>query len=151
MDKSFYSGRHISIVTQLVVFLFVGACFVALPHLSFLRAHAAMSTDPTVGCSASEVNTALGCIPFENKGFTAALLRFLAGTAGAISLVVMLMATIQIMTGGGNPEQVKKGKELFTGAITGLLFIIFSVVLMRIVASDVLQIPGFEQSANQGR
>lgn len=110
-----------------------------------------MSTDPTVGCGASAVNTALGCIPFENKGFTAALLRFLAGTAGAISLVVMLMATIQIMTGGGNPEQVKKGKELFTGAITGLLFIIFSVVLMRIVASDVLQIPGFEQSANQGR
>lgn len=151
MDKSFYSGRHISIVTQLVAFLLVGACFVALPHLSFLRAHAAMSTDPTVGCGAGAVNTALGCIPFENKGFTAALLRFLAGTAGAISLVVMLMATIQIMTGGGNPEQVKKGKELFTGAITGLLFIIFSVVLMRIVASDVLQIPGFEQSANQGR
>lgn len=90
------------------------------------------------------IDTALGCIPFKTDGFSQALLTFLAGTAGAIALVIMLIATIQIMTGGDNAEQVKKGKELFTGAVTGLLFIIFSVTLLRIVAGDIIKLPGFQ-------
>jgi len=98
---------------------------------------------PTGVCGEGKIDTALGCIPYETKGFTSALLTFLAGMAGAIALVVMLIGTIQIMTGGGNPEQVKKGKELFTGAVTGLLFIIFSVTLLRLIAGDIIKLPGF--------
>lgn len=79
----------------------------------------------------------------NTEGFTGQLLTFLAGVAGAISLMIMLGATIQIMTGGDNAEQVKKGKELFTGAVTGLLFIIFSVTLLKIIAGDIIQLPGF--------
>lgn len=89
------------------------------------------------------IETALGCLPYETDGFTSSLLLFLAGISGGITLIVMLMATIQIMTGGNNPEQVKKGKELFTGAVTGLLFIIFSVTLLKIVAGDIIKLPGF--------
>lgn len=100
--------------------------------------------DPTEGCGKGSINTALGCIPYETKGFTSALLTFLAGTAGAISLVIMLVATFQIMTGGDNAEAVKKGKELFTGAITGLLFIIFSATILKIIAGDIIQLPGFK-------
>ncbi len=79
----------------------------------------------------------------DPSGFTSQLLGFLAGIAGAISLVIMLIATIQIMSGGDNAENVKKGKELFTGAVTGLLFIIFSVTLLKIVAGDIINLPGF--------
>lgn len=89
------------------------------------------------------IQTGLGCMKFETQGFSEQLLTFLAGTAGAISLVIMLAATIQIMTGGDNAEQVKKGKELFTSAVTGLLFIIFSVTLLKIIAGDIIQLPGF--------
>lgn len=99
---------------------------------------------PTGSCGEGAIDTALGCIPYETKGFTSSLLTFLAGTAGAIALVVMLIATIQIMTGGDNAEQVKKGKELFTGAVTGLLFIIFSVTLLKIIAGDIIKLPGFQ-------
>jgi hypothetical protein len=109
------------------------------------RAHAA-TIDPTCN-GGNGIDTALGCIPFKSdqNQFTTSLLSFLAGISGAIALVIMLMATFQIMTGGDNAEQVKKGKELFTGAITGLLFIIFSVVLLRIIAGDIIQLPGFKQ------
>lgn len=56
----------------------------------------------------------------------------------------MLAGTIQIMTAGGNAEQVQKGKELLTGAVVGLLFIVFSVTLLRLVAGDIIQIEGFK-------
>lgn len=108
----------------------------------------AMSYNPTKGCDKSSdanpmIFTGLGCIPTSTAGFTAALLGFLAGVSGAIALIIMLIGTIQIMTGGDNAEQVKKGKELFTGAITGLAFIIFSVTLLKIVAGDIIKLPGF--------
>lgn len=105
-------------------------------------ANGALKVDPEKGCSGG-INTALGCIPYDTSGFTSALLSFLAGTVGLIAIVVMLVATIMIMTGGDNAEQVKKGKELFTGGITGLFFIIFSVTILRIIAGDIIKLPGF--------
>jgi len=101
-----------------------------------------LNVNPEDGCSGG-INTALGCIPYETKGFSTSLLSFLIGVVGLVALVVMLIATFMIMTGGSNPEQVKKGKELFTGGVTGILFIIFSVTLLRIIAGDIIQLPGF--------
>lgn len=100
------------------------------------------TVNPEASCSQG-INTALGCIPYTADGFAPALLGFLAGIVGAISLIVMLVATVQIMTAGGNPEAVQKGKELFTGAVMGLIFIVFSVGLLRLVAGDIIQLPGF--------
>jgi hypothetical protein len=116
---------------------------VALALTGAIYPQKATAFDPTGSCGDQAIDTALGCLPVSTAGFTGALLTFLAGTAGAISLVIMLVATIQIMTGGDNAEQVKKGKELFTGAVTGLLFIIFSVTLLQIVAGGIIKLPGF--------
>ena len=139
MKKFFPERKHVSILTYLLV--------LALAFAGLILPRNVLAFDPTVGCPSSatnpQINTGLGCISTSTSGFTSALLTFLAGTAGAISLIIMLTATIQIMTGGDNAEQVKKGKELFTGAITGLLFIIFSVTLLKIIAGDVIQLPGF--------
>lgn len=135
MKKFFPDSRHVSILTQVIIFL--------SPISYLLSPKLALAFDPTGTCGDQAIDTALGCMPVSTSGFTSALLTFLAGTAGAIALVIMLAATIQIMTGGDNAEQVKKGKELFTGAITGLLFIIFSVTLLKIVAGDIIQLPGF--------
>lgn len=98
---------------------------------------------PTGKCGEGAIDTALGCIPYTTDAFGPALLGFLAGTVGAIALIVMLFATAQIMMAGGDAEAVKKAKELFTGAVTGLLFIIFSVTLLKIIAGDIIQLPGF--------
>ena len=136
MKKKFPERKHKSILTHLLSTLALSLTGFTLPKFT-------LAFDPTVGCNDKEINTALGCLSVDTQGFTTTLLQFLAGTAGAISLVIMLIATIQIMTGGDNAEQVKKGKELFTGAITGLLFIIFSVTLLKIVAGDIIQLPGF--------
>lgn len=137
MKKLFPERNHVSILTYLTTVLAsVLITFSTLPSPAY-------AINPNGNCGDTAVDTALGCLSVETKGFTVSLLTFLAGTAGAISLVIMLAATIQIMTGGDNAEQVKKGKELFTSAITGLLFIIFSVTLLRIVAGDIIQLEGF--------
>ena len=135
MKKFFPERNHTFILTQLSVFL--------LPLLYLLWPMPSRAFDPTGSCGDQAIDTALGCLKVNTSGFTTQLLTFLAGIAGGVALVIMLGATIQIMTGGDNAEQVKKGKELFTGAVTGILFIVFSVTLLKIIAGDIIQLPGF--------
>jgi hypothetical protein len=47
------------------------------------------------------------------------------------------------MISQGNPEQVKGAREQLTAAIIGLLFIIFSLVILQIIGVNILKIPGF--------
>lgn len=94
-------------------------------------------------CGPESLSTALGCIPYTSRGFITALLSFIVGISGAVALITMLMATIQIMTAAGDAKKSQAGKELFTSALSGLLFLIFSVTLLRIIAGDIIKLPGF--------
>jgi hypothetical protein len=89
------------------------------------------------------IQTALGCLPFTRDAFISILLTFIAGISGAIALVVMLIGTFQIMTAAGNSKKIQAGRELFTAALAGLLFLIFSVALLRLIAGNIIQLPGF--------
>lgn len=101
------------------------------------------SLDPTGNCGDGYIDTALGCLPYDRTGFIMALLRFVVGISGGIALVVMLSGTIQIMTAGGDAKKLQSGRDLFTAAIAGLLFLIFSAAILRIFGTDILKLPGF--------
>lgn len=90
------------------------------------------------------INTALGCIPTENTTeFVKWFLRWAIGIAGGIAFLLILSSGFQIMTSSGNPEKLKGGQEQLTAAISGLLLIIFSVFLLRLIGVDILKLPGF--------
>jgi len=89
--------------------------------------------------------TVFGCITTSTGpgSFVNGLLTFGVGLAGGIAFLLILLGGFQIMTGGGNPEQLNAGKELVGSAITGLLLIIFSVFVLRVIGVNILGLPGF--------
>lgn len=89
------------------------------------------------------VNTAIGCIPTDPQGFIAKFLGFAVGIAGGVAFLLILFGGLQILTSAGNPEKMNAGKELVTAAISGLLLIVFSVFLLRLIGYSILGIPGF--------
>ena len=99
--------------------------------------------NPAGDCGTGYIDTALGCLPYERTEFVMALLRLLTGIAGLIALSVMLFATIQIMTASGDSKKLQSGRDLFSSALAGLLFLIFSVSILRLVGFNILKIPGF--------
>lgn len=94
-------------------------------------------------CGPESLSTALGCLPFTREAFVSALLTFIVGVSGGIALIIMLVATIQIMTASGDSKKLQAGKDLFFSALSGLLFLIFSVTFLQLIAGDIIKLPGF--------
>ena len=96
-----------------------------------------------VSCSGHGVWTAIGCVDFKLGDFIGKIFGIGTGLAGATALLCILYAAFILQTSGGNPERLKKAREYLTNCIIGLILIIFSVLILRIVGVNILGIPGF--------
>jgi len=89
------------------------------------------------------VITALGCIPTQPGDLAKWLLGKAILMGGGIAFLLSLFGGITIILAGGNPEKINQGKEIIVSAVSGILLIIFSVLLLRLIGIDILQLPGF--------
>lgn len=96
-----------------------------------------------VSCaSGGGIWTAIGCVPTKIQGFISTfLLSTGIGFGGIIALICIIYAAFQIQTSRGNPEKIKKAQELLTSCIMGLMLIIFSVFILRLIGVNILRIP----------
>lgn len=91
----------------------------------------------------SGVVTALGCIPTNDmNSFAGWLLSKAILIAGGIAFILMSIGVFQITTSAGDPKKVQAGSELITSTLSGLLFIILSIFLLKLIGVDVLHLPG---------
>lgn len=90
------------------------------------------------------INTAIGPIDTEPTAFVRKVFEVVLGLAGGIALVLIMISGYKLMASQGNPEAVQGAREQLTSAIVGLLFIIFSFVILQVVGADILRIPGFQ-------
>ena len=89
------------------------------------------------------VDTALGCVPVQMDKFVQWLLPILFGISGGIAFLLMVYGFIMMGISGGDPKKVAGAQETITSAITGLLLSIFALFILKLIAVDILQIPGF--------
>ncbi len=88
--------------------------------------------------------TAIGCVYSDfSKTIKEVIFPVAIGFAGLISLGCIIFASITMQTSAGDPEKVKKAQELITSCIAGLIVIIFSVFILRVIGVDILRIPEF--------
>lgn len=84
------------------------------------------------------IETALGCIGTHPLIFTQHTYRILLGVGGGIAFLLMIIGAFFVLSSQGDPERVKRGKEVFVGALVGLLIMIFSVFLLNLIGVDIL-------------
>lgn len=92
------------------------------------------------GTGGSTVQTALGLIPTEPAALVKWILGWSIAIGGGLAVLLTLWGGVTIILAGGNPEKINEGKEVITSAISGILFILFSVFLLRFIGVDILGI-----------
>lgn len=96
-----------------------------------------------IGCAS--VQTGLGrAIGVSPERLIRDIFAVLLSISGGIALLLIIRASYMLMVSRGDPEKVAEAREILTSAIVGLLFIIFSVVILQVIGVDILKIPGFE-------
>jgi len=102
--------------------------------------------DPTTGAPRDRYYyTILGCFSTDPSGgpFTRQVLSIIFGMAGGIAFLMVLWGSAMVLTSSGDPIRLQSGKETIISSTIGILLIIFSIFLLRIVGVDILKIPGF--------
>ena len=96
-------------------------------------------TSGTVG-----VWTGIGCVYTDTKAFIEKTVFGMGiGLAGVLALLCIIYSAFMMQSSQGNPEKLKKAQEMITSCIMGLMLIIFSVFILRLIGVDILNIPGF--------
>lgn len=86
--------------------------------------------------------TAFGCIRIDNAGLASDIITLMIGISGTIALLIILVAAFILSISQGEMKHVKQAKDLITAAVSGLFFIIFSIIILEFVGVTILRIPG---------
>lgn len=102
--------------------------------------------DPGTGNGNDGMKTAIGCLPIYNLNeFIKWVVLIVVPIASGIAFLLMISGAFQIISSSGDPKKVQSGKELITSAFSGLLFIILTIFLLKLLGVDILHIPGFSK------
>lgn len=86
--------------------------------------------------------TSLGCLSTDPGEFAGQTATFFFSIVGGIAFLYFLYGAGIIATSRADPERLNHGKRVVLGAVIGLLFVLFSVFIIRFLAGS-LGIPGF--------
>lgn len=84
--------------------------------------------------------TAFGNIPTNPTAFAGKILEIATGLAGGIALIFMVIGSIRVLTSSGDQQKLSAGRDMIVAAIAGLLFLIFSVLILRFIGVEILNI-----------
>lgn len=88
--------------------------------------------------------TSIGCVYADLGSFIKNnVFSWAIGLAGGFALLCIIFSAFQMQTSQGSPEKIKKAQEMLTSCIMGLMLIIFSVFILRLIGVKILGIPGF--------
>lgn len=85
--------------------------------------------------------TDLGCISTDPGEFAAQISRLFFSIVGGIAFLYFLYGSAVVATARSDPERLNHGKRIVYGSIIGLLFVLFSLFLVRFLAGS-LGLPG---------
>lgn len=91
------------------------------------------------GCDS--IVTFFGNISTKPGEFITRVFAIILSVSGGIALFLIIRGSYVIMTSRGRPEQLQQGRDQLIAAIVGLLFLIFSFVILEVIGTDILKLP----------
>jgi hypothetical protein len=90
------------------------------------------------------VKTAIGCIPTSDFRETIIfVLKWAYGVTAGVVVVMIILTGYALLTSAGNPDKLNGAKENIVSIFSGVIMVVFSLIILRIVGVDILGLPTF--------
>lgn len=90
------------------------------------------------------IQTAVGCVPTGKLDLTLGfVLKFALGAAGGVIVLMLIVTGYGLLTSQGNPEKLAAAKENIVSIFSGLILIVFSLILLQTIGAGILGLPTF--------
>jgi len=85
---------------------------------------AVSNCDPGANCSVD--------LPMvgANNGSLTSILQIVFGIIGSVAVLIIVLAGLQLITSGGNPESAKKARETIIYAVAGLVIVVSAEIIV---------------------
>lgn len=144
---SFARIKQFVTVIRLLIIVYVSVLSIGFSTpLVFAQAPTVLPSPPAVPSPCTnpkDISTDLGCIPTNPVGFVEKFYGIGLSLIGGVSLLFIIYGAYILLTSQGDPIKLANGKSYITYAIIGLLLAIFGYVFIKVIAVDILHIPGF--------
>ncbi|MBI2021429.1 hypothetical protein HYS93_00930 [Candidatus Daviesbacteria bacterium] len=110
----------------------------------FLTPQSILAESPSPNPSPTCAPTELGCIPQDPFGFTSTIYGIGLGFIGTVALFFIIYGGYLILTSKGDSTQLARGRSYIISAIIGIIMAVSGFAIYRIVAVDVVKLPGFK-------
>lgn len=80
-------------------------------------------------------STYLTCADANTKDLVIRIINILLSVAGLIAVLFIIIGGFQYITSGGNEELAERGKKNLQNAIIGVVIIILSFVIVRVISN----------------
>lgn len=112
---------------------------ITLSYLRELEVNGPENADNLKSCTnAGGIYTAIGCIDPTPLGVITGLIRIAFGVMGGVALVQLILAGVAYQS--GKEDQIQKAREKVIATITGVALLVFSVLILRIIGINVLDV-----------
>ena len=102
---------------------------------------------PSIPCISGQfVQTELGDLCTDPQSLISQFILILTGMAGGVSLLLFLAGAGKYVFSMGNPEGIEEARGTITHAVAGLLLVVLSVFIIRLIGIDILALPGLTKS-----
>lgn len=106
--------------------------------LAYLRANAVNKPLLESCLEQGGIYIAIGCVDPSPLGILTGLIRLALGVVGGVALVQIILAGLAYQS--GNEESIQKAQARIFGTIGGLAILIFSVLILRIIGVNILDV-----------
>ncbi len=65
-----------------------------------------------------------------NNGSLTSILQIVFGIIGSVAVIIIMVAALQFVTSGGNPESAKRARETIIFAVIGLIIVISAELIV---------------------
>lgn len=89
-------------------------------------------------CSSGTCATGIGSFSTDPKAFATGLLKLGTAIGGGIALILMVIGSIRVLMSSGDQQKLSAGRDMIVAAVSGLLFLIFSVLILRFIGVNIL-------------